>query len=131
MNSLDAGVLSYCNRFAQKSQVFDHSIVFLQDANLLKAGVLIAVLWWFWFSPRDAAKNRASILATLLATVFAILLARVLANVLPFRDRPMNDAALNFRIPHGLRLWSTTEWSSFPSDHATMFFALATGIFFF
>jgi undecaprenyl-diphosphatase len=41
----------------------------------------------------------------------------------------MWTAALHFQIPHGedLRLLG---WSAFPSDHATLFFGLATGIFF-
>ena len=130
VNSFDGGILSFFNRFSQKSQVLDHVVVYLQDANLLKAGVLIAVLWWFWFDPRDTAKNRASILATLTATTFAILVARLLANLLPFRARPMNAEGLGFRLPFGMRQWSTEDWSSFPSDHATMFFALVAGIFF-
>ena len=130
MNSFDTGVLSFFNQFARKSQVFDHAIAFLQDASLLKAGVLIAVLWWFWFDPRETEKNRASILATLTATAVAILAARGLANLLPFRARPMNVEALHFNLPFGMKPGSIEDWSSFPSDHATMFFALVTGIFF-
>lgn len=129
MNSFDTGVLSFFNQFSRKSQVFDHVVVFLQDASLLKAGVLIAVLWWFWFDPRDTGKNRASILSTLTATAVAILLARGLANLLPFRARPMNVEELHFTLPLGMKPGSLEDWSSFPSDHATMFFALVTGIF--
>jgi undecaprenyl-diphosphatase len=130
MHSFDTGILLFLNQYSQKSQVLDHLVVYLQDASLLKAAGFIAVLWWFWFDPRDTGRHRASILATLTATAAAILLARGLAHVLPFRARPMNVEALHFALPLGMKPGSLEDWSSFPSDHATMFFALATGIFF-
>src|SRR5882724_11462256 len=121
MNSFDTSILSFFNQFSQKSQVFDHIVVFLVDANLLKAGVLFAIFWKFWFDPRDTEKNRASILATLTAAACGILAARGLANLLPLRERPLNVDALHLNLPLGMKSGILEDWSSFPSDHATMF----------
>ena len=50
--------------------------------------------------------------------------------LLPFRPRPIHDATLALHVPIGLLSDVMTNWSSFPSDHATLFFALAAGLFF-
>lgn len=50
--------------------------------------------------------------------------------MLPFRPRPMTVAALHFQTPFGASDHGLINWSSFPSDHAAVFFALATSIFF-
>lgn len=45
------------------------------------------------------------------------------------RIRLVLDPQLHFRAPTGLPEQSNwTSWSSFPSDHAALFFALATGV---
>jgi undecaprenyl-diphosphatase len=54
-----------------------------------------------------------------------------MANELPFRPRPLAlpEFANAFHISRE-RLVGIDEWSSFPSDHATLFVALATGAWF-
>jgi undecaprenyl-diphosphatase len=51
-------------------------------------------------------------------------------NLLPGRMRPMQDPALDFLKPFGDHPAGIVELSSFPSDHAVMFFALSTALFF-
>lgn len=47
----------------------------------------------------------------------------------PMRLRPLLDPQLHFRPPSWLPVQSNwTSWSSFPSDHAALFFALAAGV---
>ena len=41
----------------------------------------------------------------------------------------MGSPALDFQLPPGANL-KLLRWSSFPSDHAVLFFTIATGIFF-
>ena len=55
----------------------------------------------------------------------ALFIARFLAFALPFRDRPLVNPDLHLVIPFesGVR-----TWSSFPSDHAVLAFALATSL---
>jgi undecaprenyl-diphosphatase len=61
--------------------------------------------------------------------VIALIAARVLAHTLPLRHRPILDPTLHFRPPYSLPDQSNwTIWSSFPSDHAALFFALLTGV---
>jgi undecaprenyl-diphosphatase len=50
--------------------------------------------------------------------------------MLPFRERPMAVAALHFQRPYGAGNGGLIDWSSFPSDHATVFFSLAMSILF-
>lgn len=61
-----------------------------------------------------------------------MLIARVMALTLPMRLRPIHEETLAFLPPHGMEK-ATLEfegWSSFPSDHAFLFFALGTGFLF-
>jgi undecaprenyl-diphosphatase len=43
---------------------------------------------------------------------------------------PMTVAALHFQRPYGSNDGGLIDWSSFPSDHAAVFFSLAMSIFF-
>jgi undecaprenyl-diphosphatase len=53
-----------------------------------------------------------------------------MALTLPFRERPRFSAELGFRMPLIKADVAMLKWSSFPSDHAVMYFALATILFF-
>ena len=69
------------------------------------------------------------LLITLISTPIIILMARLLALNLPFRQRPMHNEELNFTLPTGISGKSLDGWSSFPSDHAILYFAIAIGVF--
>jgi undecaprenyl-diphosphatase len=92
---------------------------------------LLALFWWAWFSPRlERARTRRAILAALAGCLAALALTQILAHALPFRPRPIHDPAPGFTLPYGAELIRMEHLSSFPSDHAGMFCALATGLFF-
>jgi undecaprenyl-diphosphatase len=59
-----------------------------------------------------------------------MLLAKILEFTTPFRARPIHEASLNFLIPFGQYPAALDNFSSFPSDHAALFFALAVGLLF-
>lgn len=129
MNGFDLSISSFINGFAHRSLRFDEFVIFVSTSNLLKGGVVIGLVWWSWFQNEDVRSKREALLAAMIASFPALAVARVLSWVF-FRHRPFNEAQFPFRIPYGL---SAAEWeglSSFPSDHAVLFFALATGIFF-
>jgi len=131
MNSFDFEIITWLNQFSQHSWTFDKTMVFIAYNNLLKAFVLIAIMWWAWFKSGERCEhNREYILITLFSTIFAIAAARALAFMLPFRFRPLHTDSLHFLIPEGELRMALEGWSSFPSDHAVMFFTLATGLFF-
>jgi undecaprenyl-diphosphatase len=96
------------------------------DAELLKGGLLMAVLCGLWVAgrePGDPRGIRSRVVMTVAAAFGALCVARLLALVLPFRPRPFELAGTD---PVAYRALET--WSAFPSDHAALFFALATGI---
>lgn len=87
----------------------------------------MALYCYAWFNS-DQEDDRRSSVATLIASVIAMASARLLATFLPYRPRPVHEDALDFSLPYG-RLESKLEgWSSFPSDHAVLFFALSAGL---
>jgi len=132
MNPFDRSILELFNRFSQKSWTFDHAVYLLTETELLKGGVLVAILWAFWFT-RDTegalAETRRTIIATFAGTFIALFLGIVLENTLPFRFRPFHQPDFHFRLPFGITRDILEGWSSFPSDHATLFSGLVTGIF--
>jgi undecaprenyl-diphosphatase len=131
MNTFDLNVLTYVNQFSQHSRTLDNLIVFLTNSNLLKGGVLVTIIWWAWFkSDERQSNNREHITLTLLSCFIGMFLARVMALTLPFRARPLHVQGLVFLLPYGVKPTTLEGWSSFPSDHAVLFFALSTGLLF-
>jgi undecaprenyl-diphosphatase len=131
MNSFDIGIIHYINQFSQHSSIVDKLFLFLSGNHLVKGGVLVTVIWWAWFQSEDRqSHNREHIISTLFSCVIAMTIARILALTLPFRLRPLHEAGLHFILPLGVTPVQLEGWSSFPSDHAVLFFTLATGLLF-
>jgi undecaprenyl-diphosphatase len=131
MNTFDLNVLTYVNQFSQYSWTLDNLILFLSDSHLLKGGVIVTLAWWVWFkSDERQSHNREHITSTVLCCLLALMLTRVLALTLPFRLRPLHEDGLVFWLPYGVKTTTLDGWSSFPSDHAVLFFALSTGLLF-
>lgn len=133
LDALDFPLSAFLNQFAQRSWAFDQAVAFLSVNHLLKGGILMVLLWWAWFrraepSLRESARDH--MIATLVSCVVALALARLMILLLPFRERPLHTDALDWALPHGVAATALDGLSSFPSDHATLFFALATGMFF-
>jgi undecaprenyl-diphosphatase len=130
MNILDLSVIQFLNQFAHHSQSFDLLTKDIADNNLFKGGLFAICFWWLWFKPNiDQARVRTSLISTLLGGIIAIGFARVLVLMLPFRTRPILNHDLNLIAP----FYNDGAWfdklSSFPSDHATLFFGLAVGLY--
>jgi undecaprenyl-diphosphatase len=128
MNPFDTSILLFLNQFAQRFPRFDEFVVFLSDCNLLKGGIVVGLMWWLWFDPEDVRRKREVLLAALIASVPALIIAKTL-TVVTFRPRPLNEARLVFHVPHSVTPAEWKQLSSFPSDHAVLFFAMAAGIF--
>jgi undecaprenyl-diphosphatase len=130
MNAFDHAIISFLNQFARHWHLFDKIVIFFSNSDLMKGGVVVGAIWWAWFYRKDEPNTvRSYLLSALLGSLVALFLARVLAHALPIRVRPVLDLTLHFRPPHGLPEQANwTIWSSFPSDHAALFFALLTGV---
>lgn len=128
---IDTAILRLFGSFAGHSDAFDYVVLRLTDIDLIKGGVIIALVWWIWFDRYpDAWAARATVVQTIIAGLLAAAISRGMQNFLLARPRPMNGAAA-FVAPSSVTPdvveWAQT-WSSFPSDHAALFFALATGL---
>jgi undecaprenyl-diphosphatase len=135
LNPVDRYVMSFINEFARKSWAFDNLIEFISRFELLKGGVVFAIIWVLWYSEvggKATDATRKTIIMTILGAMGAVIAVRILANFLPFHPRPVNNPELAFRLPFGVLPQDVDDWgpwSSFPSDHATLFSALSTGLF--
>jgi len=131
MNLFDAEIMAFLNQFSQFSLIFDSLIVFISKNHLIKGGVLLTVFCWGWFRVTSTHHLvKIHLISALIGCFVSMALARTLAVILPFRLRPIHEENLDFRLPHGMELSILDGWSSLPSDHAVLFFALATGIFY-
>ncbi|MFA6104549.1 MAG: phosphatase PAP2 family protein [Victivallaceae bacterium] len=127
----DREIMIYVNHFAQHSWTFDKTMTFIAYNNLIKSSIIVAIFWWAWFKNKDRnSHDREYIITTLCSSIFAIFLARGLALTLPLRLRPIHEASLHFLLPYGEEVTALDGWSAFPSDHAVLFFTLATGLCF-
>jgi len=86
MNSLDAVVLRMFNAPARHSWTFDILVGMLAHNDLIKGGILMALIWWLWFAPhRTLAREelRQRIIVTFVGAALALAAASTLAMVLP------------------------------------------------
>jgi undecaprenyl-diphosphatase len=129
ISHLDRVVLLAINGYARQSHLLDALVVALSNSAFLQGGVFFLFLWGLWFAPaEDPRRERADVLRIVAAMCVVILLARALQIVLPGRPRPIHDPSLTLVLPYGATAGVLEHWSSFPSDHAVVFFALATAI---
>jgi undecaprenyl-diphosphatase len=129
MNAFDQTIMSHVNAFARHSTTFDTLVAYVSRSGLVKGDVAMSVFWWKWFRARHTVPEaRASLTATLIGALLSIVGGRALATLLPFRLRPIHDPSLHFVPPYGSDLSELRGWSSFPSDHAMLFFELAVGM---
>jgi membrane-associated phospholipid phosphatase len=123
----DDGVLQAVNAVVGKWPVLDKTMSWLLDANLLKFGIFALLFIGCWSRPGpDQLKRRHIIVMSIVAGFAGLLLGRVMALALPFRERPFARAELGLVLPPDYAV-SMRSWSSFPSDHAVMAFALVAG----
>jgi undecaprenyl-diphosphatase len=129
--AFDALILGWLNGHVGKHLAFDRLLAWLTSAHMVKGGVFAAVLWGLWFSPATAAGQalrRAQLIAAVAASLAGELIARALALGLPFRPRPMHEPGLRLNVSVEIPVDLLEHYSSFPSDHAVFFFAVATSL---
>jgi undecaprenyl-diphosphatase len=131
MNLFDSTVIELFNNLSRISWAVDFTIKTVSENHLVKGGVLLIIVWWGWFRVnKNQAHVRKHIVSTVFGCFIAMILARILAWSLPFRSRPMHEEGLNFLLPYSMDPKALEGLSSFPSDHAVLFYALSTGIFY-
>ncbi len=129
-DAVDYSTISFLNRFARRSWTVDKFFILL-DRNALATAPLLVAFWWAWFKEgEDQPRNREFAMYGILSSFVAVFAARMLAFSLPFRERPLRNPLLHFQLPYDMRPGLLLGWSSFPSDHGALWFALAASIFF-
>lgn len=139
MDAFDTGLIVYLSRVAFRSQVVTHAVAAIANMYVFKGVVLVALLWWVWFRPEleggpdaDATRrrNREVVVTAIVSGLVALAAGRLLAHYLPFRVRPIYNPQFEALFPvSGLQEPLLRTWSAFPSDHAMLWCAIATGIF--
>ncbi len=131
IKNYDLAAIEFSAKYAHQSELFDKFFVGTLGRPTFKFLPLIAILWFIWFDEKNKDKNRLIVICTFLSGSFAIVLSRTIQNIFSEKLRPMHDKSLTqFVAPFGAdKDIITKEWSSFPSDHAAIAFAILAGLF--
>jgi membrane-associated phospholipid phosphatase len=128
VNTIDTHLAQFFSSLTRLHPSLDSLALFLTSSYFLKGQVVMLMFWWTWFSPGpQKSSQRRILLLTLLACLLALALGRVMVSSLPSRERPIDNPIFRFNLPFSAD--QTPDSSSFPSDHAILFVALAMGIF--
>jgi len=131
LNSFDAGIISFINSFVHRWFALDVSVAMIATNTLFSGGALAALIWWAWFrSSKNQNVDREFLSCGIFTAFLSVVAARGLAELLPYRERPIHRPELHLRVPYMSDENTIVHWSSFPSDHAAMFCALALSIYF-
>jgi len=131
MASFDHALIAFFNQFVGVYPFLDKGMVYLSNDGFIRGGILAVLLWWAWFKREanpDGDRDRQIIAATLITAPVSITVARLLTAALPYRLRPISDLTNGFHFPAATVNWSA--WSSFPSDHAILYFAVTGCLFY-
>jgi undecaprenyl-diphosphatase len=120
---LDGFVLLWINQPAGRNGVVDRLVFDLADSPLLKGGIFLAVYWWLWFDQKG--QWRRDVVIAVVAAVITAVLSRLLQVGLPFHHRPLHSPGIGIHLPLAVDPETLNAFSSFPSDHAMLFFALS------
>jgi undecaprenyl-diphosphatase len=130
---IDEIILRWLTSLVGRSATFDNALEILSHGEHTDGALVMSIYWWYWFrqtDPSSTQRTRGYLLCTMFAAAVGLFAARILALTLPFRLRPRFEHALNLVWPPAPASLSFVDWSAFPSDHAVMFSALATGLCF-
>jgi len=120
---IDRFFLLWINQPAGRNGVLDQLVYDITDAQLLKGGVFLAAYWWLWFDRKG--ERRREVVVAMVAAIATAVLSRLLQVALPFHQRPLHSPGIGIHMPLTVDPETLNTFSSFPSDHAMLFFALA------
>lgn len=126
LQSADRALVLWINAPAGQNMALDRLIYDIADSPLLKGGLFLSFYWWLWFD--RASGRRREVVAALLAAIVVALLSRLMQVGLPFHQRPLHTPDLGVHVPLGVAPETLNTFSSLPSDHAMLFFALCLPI---
>ena len=130
LSGLDLLLFHAINDLCGKSETFD-LIVGSLDISALKSLAIVTTFGALWHLPSKDQYRQREILLMLFVTVAAsLVLNRTISLIVPFRLRPMSAMDVGYNSPLKSHHTDLESWSSFPSDNATLLFAVATCFWF-
>jgi undecaprenyl-diphosphatase len=131
MNLLDSTTFTFLGNFVGHHSLVDQGMILIADNNLFHGGIVGAMFWWAWFDRSRYGEGlgsvRKRIVSAIFCSIIVLILTRFLVAGLPFRARPLNDPQIHVHFPIAPSDW--LNWTSFPSDHALLYFFFATVFF--
>lgn len=130
----DLPIQQFLSGFAGRSEFLDRCVYAVATYDTFKGVVMMALLWlaWFYQAPKESSeqcdKRQAHLLTVFAGSIATVLLSRVLQLALHIHQRPILNQALGLKFPSVMDPATVNAWNSFPSDHAMLSFALATGL---
>ena len=125
---LDLTVFHVINGWAG-NWLLDGVVKLEEENDLIKGGLFFAAFWFLWWRPGpDRNQRREVIAAVLIGVIAALVINRAVAAIVPFRVRPIYDAGVTVNPTSIPIAYNLENWNSFPSDAATYFLGLATGL---
>jgi undecaprenyl-diphosphatase len=125
---IDEPILRPLNGFIGIDEDFDYLIVWMSQSSFVKGAPLLTALWWCWIDRNGRLTPQVA--RTVVGVCAAIIIGRLLQEFLPARSRPFHDPDVAMTVARYLNPETFKGWSSLPSDHAVLFFAVATAIWF-
>ena len=126
--ALDAFAIRFAARFAHQSPLFDHLYVGVLGRPSYKIAPLVVCIWALWLSKKDRLNARRAAIKAGAAGALALLVGRIIQNFHSERVRPLHANNPDYIAPYGVNPGVLKEWSSFPSDHAALSFAISAGV---
>lgn len=128
---MDEAVFLWFNSWNGSNSFFTAVIPILETLPFRTLPYML-VFWGLWFwgkTPEDRTRVRESLTAAMICAVPIMAVTRAIANYAPFSLRPMHTAGLDISFYDGQPVRLLEEWSSMPSDHASLLLGFSVAIF--
>jgi undecaprenyl-diphosphatase len=129
VNNFDREILEFLSHSSGSHYLVVKTALVIAESSLLKGAVAISILWWVWLKDTGRLINQDMFaIKTIIGACLAVIIGRFAQNLLPMRPRPIHNPEVGYSVVEGIFESSLESWSSFPSDHAVLFFAIATAV---
>jgi undecaprenyl-diphosphatase len=126
-NVFDRRLTETVDGISRSWPTFDYAIRAIDRYDLFQ-GVLLLTIASAALGKARNPSDRVTLIAGGVAAALAAALSRILQLLMPYSPRPMYDPHLPWKAPYGANFDALRDWSSFPSDHASLLFGIAIAI---
>jgi undecaprenyl-diphosphatase len=120
--TVDTTIVQAINTLSRKSYLLDHAFNDLVRPSCSGA-ILVALIWYVWFKAKSV-EDRAGIAIGFIAANLSGSISRSMQVMIASHVRPFLNPSVHFVLTYAMDD-PHSKFSSFPSDHASVFFGLA------